>query len=149
MFDDVGINFSVTILFLNLVRECLIKMLNRDLKYLFTDKSLTTCITFINPVIFSGGWQPEGKRFPLLGSVPLCQFYFYLHHLIMPFNKHSSVQSYHLFDIWCCKSEVANNNVQKAKRKPRQNHQIFFLLYISWWHYAISFTMFHSFKSIS
>ena len=42
-------------------------MLNGDLKYLFTDKSLTTCIMFINPGIFSGGWQPKGKRFPLLG----------------------------------------------------------------------------------
>lgn len=74
-------------------------MLNRVLKYLFTDKSLTTCITFINPVIFSSGWQPEGKRFPLLGSVLLCQFYFHLCNFIMLFNKHSSTQSYHLFDI--------------------------------------------------
>lgn len=65
--------------------------------------------------------DPEGKRFPLLRSVLPYQFYFHLCNFIIPFNKRSSALSYHLFDIWHCKSVVhwgSQQHSPECKEKP-------------------------------
>lgn len=151
LFNNVGTNFSITMLFLILVRDCLINMINRDLIYLFIDKSLTTYIMFINPVIFNGEWQPEGKIFPLLDSVLLCQLYFHLCNFIMLFIKHSSAQSYHLFDHLCRSvvqwgdQQQSPECKQKLSTKPLDFFSSVYLLTT----YAIHLTRFYSSRSIS
>lgn len=112
-------------------------MLYRDLKYLFTDKSLTTCI---NPLDINGRWKPEGKIFSLLGSALLSHFYFHLCNVIMTFNKHISAQSYHHFDFWCCQEcdsmrwPITESRAQKESLDKYPNFSSFAYLLITLCH---------------
>lgn len=72
--------------------------------------------------------------------------------VIMTFNKHISAQSYHLFDIWCCRSVGQWGGQQQSpehRKNLSTNTLISFLLKISWLHYAIHLTMYYFLKNIS